>query len=94
VELVKIECSRPILRARPVISLAKFSSEPAMPSAMMMQPSFADWTMMPLSRSSTRIEEPSSANMVDPPDTAPPLRQAFSLTWNSSSNDRRPVSSA
>ncbi len=62
-----------------------------MPSAMMMQPSLADWTMTPWIRSSSRIVELSSANMVEPPDIAPPVRQAFSLTWNLSSSVSRPA---
>ena len=51
-----------------------------MPSAMMMQPSLADWTITPWIRSSSRMVDFSSANMVEPPDGAPPVRQAFSLT--------------
>ena len=42
--------------------------------------SFADCTITPWIRSSRRIDEPSSANMVDVLDGAPPVRQAFSDT--------------
>ena len=61
-----------------------------MPSAMTMQPSLAACTVTPWIRSSSRIADLSLANIVDVPDGAPPLRQAFSLTTNVSSSLRRP----
>src|SRR5438445_6200839 len=61
-----------------------------MPSAMTMQPSLAACTVTPWIRSSRRIADLSLANIVDVPDGAPPLRQAFSLTTNVSSSLRRP----
>src|SRR6185295_18903541 len=64
---------------------ANIASLPAMPSASVMQPSLADWTIAARNRSLTLITEPSLANMVEPPDGAPPFRQAFSLTLNVSS---------
>ena len=51
-----------------------------MPSAITMQPSFADWTMTPWMRSRSLMLDLISANMVEVPDGAPPVRQAFSLT--------------
>ena len=53
-------------------------------SASTMQASLADWMIMPCSRSSTGTLLCSAANMVEPCDGAPPLRQAFSLTTYSS----------
>jgi hypothetical protein len=40
--------------------------------------------MAPCNRSSTEILLWIAANMVEPPEGAPPLRHAFSLTWYSS----------
>ena len=65
-------------------SLAKVRSLPAMPSASTMQASLPLWMIAPCSRSSTETLLLSAANMVEPPDGAPPLRQAFSLTRYSS----------
>ena len=79
------------MRASAFIRLAKVFSVPAMPSATTMQPSLADWMMMPRRRSETLMVEPSLANMVEPPELAPPLRQAFSETWNSVSRLSLPV---
>ena len=61
---------------------------------MVMQASLADCTITPWIRSSTRICEFSFANMVEPPDFAPPFVQAFLLTANLSSIDSRPTFSA
>lgn len=55
-----------------------------MPSAIAMQASLADWMMTPCIRSSRRTLEFKTAYMVDPPEAAPPCRQAFSLIVNSS----------
>ena len=49
--------------------------------------------MTPWSRSSTFTRLWSAANMVEPRDGAPPLRQAFSLMTNSSSSLSLPCSS-
>ena len=45
-----------------------------------MQPSFADCTITPWIRSLSDMLDFSAANMVEVPDGAPPVRQAFSLT--------------
>ena len=52
--------------------------------------------MMPQSRSRRPIVLPISANMVEPPEGAPPVRQAFSETTKASSKSSRPwrISSA
>src|SRR5450830_1097256 len=55
-----------------------------------MQASLPDWTIMPCSRSSTGILLWIAANMVEPCEGAPPLRQAFSLTVYSSVSLMRP----
>ena len=55
VEFLNTDFVSPSARARSVISSAKFSSDPAMPSAMTMQPSLADCTTTPWIRSSSRI---------------------------------------
>ncbi len=94
VEFLKTDFSSPSARARSVISLAKFSSDPAMPSATMMQPSLADCTTMPWIRASSGMTDFSSANMVEPPDGAPPVRHAFSLTTNVSASECCPVLTA
>jgi len=57
-----------------------------MPSASAMQASFPDWIITPCRRSRTLTRLFSAANIAEPPDGAPPLRQAFSLTVISSSN--------
>ena len=49
-----------------------------------MQASLPLWMMAPRSRSSTGILLWIAANIVEPPEGAPPLRQAFSLTRYSS----------
>ena len=51
-----------------------------------MQASLPDWMITPCSRSSTLTRLLSGANIVEPPDGAPPLRQAFSLIVISSSS--------
>ncbi len=84
-ELPKVALASPISRARLVIISANLSSLPAMPSASTMQASLADWMMTPCSRSSTDTWLWIGTNMLDVCDGAPPLRQAFSLTMNSSS---------
>src|ERR1035441_2297084 len=55
-----------------------------------MQASLPDWMIMPCSRSSTGILLWIAANMVEPCEGAPPLRQAFSLTVYSSVRLMRP----
>ena len=45
-----------------------------------MQASLPDWMIMPCRRSSTGTLLWSAANIVEPCEGAPPLRQAFSLT--------------
>ena len=62
-----------------------------MPSATMMQPSLADCTTMPWISASSGMTDFSAANMVEPPEGAPPVRQAFSLTTNVSVSARCPV---
>ncbi|OWK18275.1 hypothetical protein AJ88_03485 [Mesorhizobium amorphae CCBAU 01583] len=57
-----------------------------MPSASTMQPSLAACTVTPWIRSPTLTADLSLANMVDVPDGAPPVRQAFSLTTKVSSS--------
>jgi len=89
-ELVNTDCCKPISRARWVILTANSDSVPAMPSASTMQASLPDWMIMPCSRSSTGILLLSAANIVEPCETAPPLRQAFSLTEYSSVSLMRP----
>ena len=51
-----------------------------------MQPSLADWMMTPWSRSDTFTLLCRMANMVEPPDGAPPFFQALTLMPNSSSS--------
>src|SRR5215217_8158924 len=65
-------------------SVAKIRSLPAMPSASAMQASLPLWMMAPRRRSSTETLLWMAANMVGPPEGAPPLRQAFSLMRYSS----------
>ena len=60
------------------------------PSAMMMQPSLADWTTTPWIRSSSRMRRFELGEHRRRPEGAPPVRQAFSLTTNVSSSVRRP----
>ena len=55
-------------------------------SAMEMAASLPDWTMMPLSSSSTLAFLPTGTIIADVPEGAPPLRQAYSLMKNSSSS--------
>ena len=88
--LVKVDFSRPISRARLVNSAPNAVSLPAIPSAMAMQASLAESTMMPWMRSSTLTSLWIAANMVEPWDGAPPLRQAFSLILKVSSSLSRP----
>ena len=87
---VKCECVMPITLARSFISLAKASSDPATPSASVIAASLPDWMMRPRRRSSTRTDELTARNMVEPPDLVPPSRQACSDTVNLSSSLRRP----
>ena len=85
VELVKCDWVSPISRARRFISSENASSLPAIPSASAMQASLPDWIITPCSRLSTLTRLLSAANIAEPPDGAPPLRQAFSLMVISSS---------
>jgi hypothetical protein len=59
-------------------------SLPAMPSASAMQASLPLWISAPCKRSSTDTLLLIAANIVDVPEGAPPLRQAFSLMRYSS----------
>ncbi len=89
-ELWKLEPVRPSRLASSFIFTEKPSSLPEMPSARMMVASLPDGMMAPRSRSLTLIELFSAANMVAPPEGAPPRRQAYSETLNSVSGDSRP----
>src|SRR5664279_1126109 len=89
-ELPNTDLASPISRARCVSLSAKSASLPAIPSASTMQASLPDWMIMPCSRSSTGILLWIAANMVEPCEGAPPLRQAFSLTVYSSVGLMRP----
>ena len=80
----------PISLARRFIRVAKLSSDPAMPSASVMAASLPDWITRPRIRSSIEMRLFSAANIVDPPDFAPPFRQAFSDTTKASSSFNRP----
>ena len=80
----------PISRARRFIRAAKLSSDPEMPSAMAMAASLPDWTTRPWMRSDTAMRLFRAANMVEPPDLAPPARHAFSDTTKVSSSFSRP----
>ena len=55
-----------------------------MPSATAMQASLPDCTMMPWISSSSRARVLTGIIIADVPDGAPPLRQALTLTRNSS----------
>jgi hypothetical protein len=90
VELVKLEPVSPISWPSWFIILAKVSSVPPMPSASAMAASLPDWMMTERSRSETFTFELSSANMVEPPEAAPPSRQACSEMKNSSFIDSLP----
>ena len=80
----------PNWRARAVISAAKTSSVPRMPSPSAIAASLPDWMMMPRRRSITRTRLLSCANMLEPPDGAPPRRHAFSEITMVSSGLRLP----
>ncbi len=90
VALVKFDLVRPSSRARSFIMRANVASLPAMPSAIAMQASLPDCTITPCRRSITFTRLFSGANMVEPPDGAPPRRQAFSLMMNSVLRSRSP----
>ncbi len=75
----------PSSRARSFMSRANAPSLPAMPSASAIAASLPEWTIRPSSKSLTLIREWIAAYIVEPPDGAPPRRQAFSLMTNSSS---------
>src|SRR5262245_1416187 len=84
-ELPKVDLVRPSSRARLVrTSLANLRSLPDMPSASAMQESLPLWMIAPCRRSSTGTLLLMAANIVEPPEGAPPLRQAFSLIRYSS----------
>ena len=85
VQFLKNECVRPSCLAFAFISSANCSSDPAMASAKTMQASLPDCTMTPWIRSSTFTVVPICTNIFDPP-----MRQAFSVTGNSSSSRMRP----
>ena len=81
----------PSSRARAFICFANPSSEPASPSAMMMQASLAFWIMMPRMRSATGTSDLSAANMVVVRAGAPPVRQACSETGKRRLQRHRPL---
>ncbi len=84
-ELPKVDLAMPSSRARLVMkSVANVCSLPAMPSASAMQASLPLGMIAPCSRSSTETLLLIAANIVEVPDGAPPLRQAFSLIRYSS----------
>src|SRR5438093_136158 len=76
VALVKFDLVRPISRARALSISANVVSFPAMPSASAMQASLPDWMISPLRRSITFTLLWIAANMDEPCEGAPPLRQA------------------
>ena len=78
--------ARPISRARRFISSANAASLPEMPSAMTMEASLPDCTMMPRNRSATLTRVLTMTNILDPP-----MRHAFSLTRNLSSRLSAPA---
>ena len=84
VALTKFDPVRPISCPSLFIIWAKLVSVPATPSASAMAASLPDWMMTERTRSMTGIFEFSTANMVEPPDLAPPSRQACSEMKNSS----------
>ena len=63
-------------------------------SATEMAASLPDWTMMPLSSSSSLAFLPTGTIIAEVPEGAPPLRQAYSLMKNSSSSLIWPAFSA
>ena len=67
----------------------KPDSVPPIFSASAIVASLPDCTIMPLIRSSTGTIEPSSRKLVEPSVTAPPVRQAYSLTFTVSVSVRR-----
>jgi hypothetical protein len=69
---------------------AKLSSLPATPSATAIEASLPDCTMMPRNRSDSFTRLLSWANIDEPLDGPPPLRQAFSEIRNSLSRLSRP----
>ena len=83
--LPKVDRGMPSSRARLVMkSVANMRSLPAMPSASAMQESLPLWMIAPCSRSLTATLLLIAANIVEPPEGAPPRRQAFSLMRYSS----------
>ena len=88
--LRKVRCGKPSSMARLFILSAKAASEPPSPSASTMAASLPESITSPRIRSSIRTRLLSAANMLDPREGAPPVRQAFSLTVNSWSRVSRP----
>ena len=82
--MANVALVNPISLARVAISAAKARSLPARPSASAIAPSLAFITVTPRSKSSTRTRLWIAANIVGPPEGAPPRRQAFSLMTYSS----------
>ena len=78
VALRNCDLVRPSAWTRSVMILAKLASSPATASASAIAASLPDCTIRPcrMSPSFTRLW--TMANMVEPPETPPPLRQAFS----------------
>ena len=93
-EFPNVDFVRPSSRARLVIIATKSRSLPAMPSASAMQESLPLWISAPRRRSSTLTLLLIAANMVEPPDGAPPFRQAYSLMRYSSVGLMSPFFSA
>ena len=94
VAFLKVDFLRPIGRASSIMRLANSDSLPAMFSATEMAASLPDWTMMPLSSSSSLAFLPTGTIIAEVPEGAPPLRQAYSLMKNSSSSLIWPAFSA
>ena len=88
--LRKTDFSRPSSRARRFINSPKASSEPARPSASVIAASLPLSITSPLMRSSMRTREFNEANIEEPREGAPPVRQACSETMNVSSSLSRP----
>ena len=90
VGLVKCDWVSPSSLARLFIMSANAPSVPASPSASAIQASLPEAIITPRSRSSTFTRLLIAANIAEPPEGAPPLRQACSLMVNSSSSLMRP----
>ncbi len=94
VAFLKTDFLRPRRRACSVMASANLHSLPPSLSAMAIEASLPDCTMMPLSISSTLAVLPSGTNIADVRDGAPPVRQAYSLIITSVSGVISPARSA